>query len=194
MKKLIVLAFVAFAAVQSFAVGLGLRDAFIVGSLMGDADGNIGTGDAFTFEMLFPVNENFGIHTGAGIEYAMYDFDVDDYNDYHRYIMYVDMSIPVLARLNFTPGFFMDLGVNLGLNLTTLSWVEYGSRSTDAESIDEASGFNVDFAAGMGYVFKFGLGIDGRITYGLTNVFDLDNVDSNRFGIQIGLSYWFKQR
>ncbi|MCQ2053914.1 MAG: PorT family protein [Fibrobacter sp.] len=199
MKKILFIAVIAFAAVQSFAVGLGLRDALIIGGLTGDADDFAGTGDVFTFEMLFPINDVVAIHPAVGFEYASYDASYEEYDGWYTrsatsYLAYIDMSMPVMVRFNITPGLFAEGGVNIGLNLFTISWYEYGNYDSDAEIVDEANSLNVDLAFGAGYVFGFGLGIDGRFTYGLTNIIDEDGSDAGRFGVHIGISYWFKKR
>lgn len=199
MKKILFIAVIAFAAVQSFAVGLGLRDALIVGGLTGDADDFVGTGDAFTFEMLFPINDVVAIHPAVGFEYVSYSASFDGDNgwysySYTDYIAYVDLAMPVLVRFNITPGLFAEAGVNVGVNIATVGWIEYDDYDSDAEIIDNANSLNLDLAFGAGYVFGFGLGIDGRFTYGLTNIIDEDGSDAGRFGVHIGISYWFKKR
>lgn len=205
MKKLIVLAFIAFAAVQSFAVGLGLRESIIVGGGTGDdhvwggAAGSeyFGVGDAFTFEMYFPITSTFGIHPAAGFEYGMYSYEEDGYDATTYSYIYLDLTLPVMARFYIIPGLFAEAGFNFGLNMVSAILADYDDDSS-AETIDEANPLNIELAVGAGYVFPFGLSLDMRFCYGLTDVLDVknfkgDNVDFGRFGVHIGLSYWFKR-
>lgn len=192
MKKLLTLAVVAFTAVQSFAIGLGIRDATVVGGLTGDFDDYSGYGSALTFEMLFPITDMISVHAGAGFDLVGLTYSTDYSGDYN--LMYLDLSVPAMARFNITPGFFAEAGLNFGLNCGTWSWVDDDGETSDVESVDAANSLKVDLAIGAGYVFGFGLGLDGRFTYGLTDTFDYSNADSGRWGIHFGISYWFKKR
>jgi len=202
MKKVLILALVAFAAVQSFAVGLGVRDAYVVGGMTGDYDDFGGSGDALTFEMLFPVNSLLGVHVGAGVEFASYSAEGESASAFgvtvssaDTYLLYFDFSVPVMARFNIASGFFAEAGLNLGLNLGTWGWVDIDD--SDVESVDDASAFNVDLAVGAGYIFNFGLGLDARFTYGLTDAVETKvlnkTISGGRYALQFALSYWFKR-
>jgi len=207
MKKVLILAFIAITAVQSFAIGLGVRGVFFVGSMTGDMDEYVGSGEILSFETLIPINEYLSVHPALGVEAAEHVNDKTEgffstTNEYH--LSYFDLSIPVMARFNFTPNIFAEAGLNFGINLYTEAWSKVGSEETDHKSVDDAGVFNVDFAFGGGYIFDFGLFLDLRISYGLTNSvenfvdFTVDNQvvskSGGRYAVQFGVGYWFKLR
>lgn len=188
MKKVLVILAIAFAAVQSYAVvGLGLRDAIIIGSYTGDdLKDYSGTGDVFTFDVNIPVTDLISIHPGLGFSYATL---INTKGNFDTEIDYIDLSLPVMVRFNIVKGFFAEIGPAFDLNLLTTF-----DNGFDTDDLDDANSMNIGLAIGAGYVFGFGFGIDGRLNYGLNDSFDPEygSCDAARFGFQIGLSYWFK--
>lgn len=162
-----------------------------------DLDGILkeaGTNSGVTFEMLIKMNEQLAIHPAIGINFDLYEATVkyEESDGYFHYYGSVDenlilfnLQLPILARYNFTPGFFAEAGLQADFNLIS----SYGIDG-DYESIKkDVSACDFGVAVGAGYTFWFGLGIDGRFIFGLTDTFDRPEASQTRF--QIGLS-WMK--
>lgn len=89
------------------------------------------------------------------------------------------LQLGVLAKLNVTKKFFVQVGPQVGVNVTEK---------------DDNDFYNYDFSAvgGIGYMITDNFAVDARYGYGLSNVFDNafgeNNEASNRY-FQLGLSY-----
>lgn len=173
-----------------FNEGIGMFSGKHIGGLLDE----VGTNTGVSFEMLIKINEQLSIHPAVGINFDLYEgtWESETDNGYHYYYSSVDedlilfnLQLPVLVRYNFTPGFFAEAGLQAGLNLIS----SYGIDG-DYESIEEnVNSCDFGIAVGAGYTFWFGLGIDGRFIFGLTDTFDRPEASQTRF--QIGLS-WMK--
>jgi Outer membrane protein beta-barrel domain len=89
-------------------------------------------------------------------------------NNLHlRYI-----SIPVMAKLRFTGGFYIEAGPEVSLNVSSSAWEDQSVK-------DVTNNAELGAAAGIGYQSPMGLGVSLRYTVGLTAV---DNTTDVRWG------------
>ncbi len=80
-------------------------------------------------------------------------------NDLHlRYI-----SLPLMAKLRFTGGFYMEAGPQVSLNVSSSAWEDQSVRNLTNNA-------ELGAAAGIGYQSPIGLGVSLRYTVGLTTV------------------------
>ena len=118
--------------------------------------------------------------------------------------LYID--IPVVARINPVPNFFIDAGAYLGINLSASATREVESLGMEeTEDIDGDMKSTVDFGliAGLGYSITDKLDINFRAVFGLKNMIDMDKfgssaVDSDdsepSYGSSYGSSYYGIER
>jgi hypothetical protein len=73
------------------------------------------------------------------------------------------ISLPLMAKLRFTGGFYLEAGPQVSLNVSSSAWEDQSVRQLTN---------NAEFgaAAGIGYQSPIGLGVSLRYTAGLTTV------------------------
>lgn len=80
-------------------------------------------------------------------------------NDLHlRYL-----SLPLMAKLRFTGGFYLEAGPQVSLNVSSSTWEDQSVRNLTNNA-------ELGAAAGIGYQSPIGLGVSLRYTVGLTTV------------------------
>jgi hypothetical protein len=82
------------------------------------------------------------------------------------------VSLPLMAKLRFTGGFYIEAGPEVSLNVSSSTWEDQSVKNVtnDAE---------LGAAAGIGYQSPIGLGVSLRYNVGLTTV---DNSSDARWG------------
>ena len=131
-------------------------------------------------------------------------------------LLYVD--IPVVARINPVPNFFIDAGIDLGINVSA-SVTAKALGVEDSKDIDSDMKSTVDFGfvVGLGYSVTDKIDINFRTAIGLTDMVDMqkafnkvgsddddryydedddDDDDAPSFGFknlrfQLGVTFWF---
>ena len=82
------------------------------------------------------------------------------------------VSLPLMAKLRFTGGFYMEAGPQVSLNVSSSAWEDQSVRHlTNSAELGAAAGF--------GYQSPIGLGVSLRYTVGLTTV---DNTSDATWG------------
>lgn len=81
------------------------------------------------------------------------------------------MSIPVMAKVRFTGGFYLETGPEINFNVSHSTWEDQSVRSLTNSS-------EFAWGLGLGYQSPVGLGIGLRYNVGLTKV---DNVDQSQW-------------
>ncbi len=124
-------------------------------------------------------------------------------------VTFLNLDIPILARLQVIQPVFFEIGPLLSFNLSASYFSEMKSSSsltfTQEEDIDESSVFEFGLVFGVGKKLDIGTGLDVnfRFILGLTNTYE-DNLN-NIFGVelpsidrdnktmmfQLGATYWF---
>jgi hypothetical protein len=79
------------------------------------------------------------------------------------------VSFPLMAKLRFTGGFYVEAGPEVNVNVSTANW-ENQSVKQLTNNAELAAG------AGIGYQSPIGLGVSLRYNAGLTNVDNTSNV------------------
>ena len=104
--------------------------------------------------------------------------------EYDAKVSYVNIPVMVLVNLG---GFYIEGGPQVGFKV---------SEDVPEQTIEEfAKSTDLSAALGLGYETKFGLGISGRYTIGLSKVGDFESADIDpdfkNSVIQLGLYYTF---
>ncbi|MBQ3714370.1 MAG: outer membrane beta-barrel protein [Fibrobacter sp.] len=154
---------------------------------------------------MFAITPEFAIHAGLGIEYRYFSFDIRDTvnamgvsttggwtaesseNEDMDYS--VGLSIPLMARYFLFDGFYGELGTIIDINFFEKFKPYFTDEYVD---ISEQNTLNVGIGGGVGYIFSFGLEINGMFTYGLTNLYS--NADWVGHRIYLNVAYWFNYR
>ncbi len=71
------------------------------------------------------------------------------------------VSIPVMAKLRFTGGFYVEAGPEVSVNVSSSSWEDQSVKNLTNNA-------ELGAAAGIGYQSPIGLGVSLRYTVGLT--------------------------
>lgn len=106
------------------------------------------------------------------------------------------LSIPVLAKIYFTPELYLEVGPQLGFLLSAKSIYEIsfqGVEETEEEVIDEGLE-SIDFGLGFGggYFFTDNLFLGARYNLGLTNIdAETDEITVKNSVINVSLGYRF---
>jgi Outer membrane protein beta-barrel domain len=73
------------------------------------------------------------------------------------------VSLPLMAKLRFTGGFYIEAGPQVSLNVSSSSWEDQSVKNLTNTA-------ELGAAAGIGYQSPIGLGVGLRYTVGLTTV------------------------
>jgi hypothetical protein len=82
------------------------------------------------------------------------------------------VSIPLMAKLRFTGGFYVEAGPEVSLNVSSSAWEDQSVKNVTNNA-------ELGAAAGIGYQSPIGLGVSLRYTVGLTTV---DNTNEATWG------------
>jgi len=82
------------------------------------------------------------------------------------------VSLPVMAKLRFTGGFYIEAGPEVSLNVSSSTWEDQSVKNVTNNA-------ELGAAAGIGYQSPIGLGVSLRYTAGLTTV---DNTNEATWG------------
>ena len=153
------------------------------------------TGYAFGVNLRVPFNRVISLHTGLAFQVNMYDYTIElAREEWNQENLFLNLQLPILARFNFTPGFFAEAGLDMQFNLLAQHYDESGEDSKlidEWDDIENWNAFQMGPSFGLGYTMWFGLEFGGRFTWGLFDSFDkgLDDLSPIRF--QIDITYWF---
>jgi hypothetical protein len=82
------------------------------------------------------------------------------------------ISLPLMAKLRFTGGFYIEAGPQVSLNVSSSAWEDQSVKNLTNSA-------ELGAAAGIGYQSPIGLGVSLRYTVGLTTV---DNTNAATWG------------
>ncbi len=190
MKKIILFAILAMFTSGAFAQGLGFgaRISYQSESMMGDgaeyfADETVSSGFAAGASLLYHFSEMMALRTGLEFQLNEYSWTKGK-TDFS--LLFMNLDIPVLARINFTRGLFMEAGLDMAINMLAQG---YDSVIDEWNDVDGWNTFQMGPSIGMGYTMWFGLEFSGRMTYGLLE--PGEDADFRPFRFQIDIAYWF---
>lgn len=97
------------------------------------------------------------------------------------------LNVPIMLQWKSAGGFFLETGPQAGFLVS--------ASEDDVDADDEFDKFDLTWGAGLGYLSRIGLGINGRYNLGLTNAANDENTavtgKMKNNVIQIGLVYHF---
>ncbi|WP_142683216.1 porin family protein [Chitinophaga polysaccharea] len=97
------------------------------------------------------------------------------------------INVPVMVQYSIVPEFYLEAGPQVGF--LTAAKVKSGDVTVDIKDNMQSVDFGLGF--GFGYKFDMGLGVSGRYNFGLTKVYDSDQVDSKNSVAQVGVFFTF---
>ena len=173
----------------SLGVGAGANMSGLVGVTTSDPSMKemlIGANAGLLFQIRFlPRNNRSGAESGILAIQPEVRFSMQGGKSQGKQLGLTYLSIPVMIQVYPTAGLYLEVGPVVNLNI---------GHSPDDITLD-GKGYNLtglkanDFmvAAGIGYLFDFGLGIGVRYNHGLKQ---LDpNLPMRNYCVQAGLSY-----
>jgi len=186
MKKINLLLLVLIAAFgftgQAQSLHFGVKGGANFASLTGsDADGLDGrTSFHFGGVVVIGISEKFAVqpelvYSSQGFKISEFGFDGTGKLDY--------INIPILADINLSSGFSLQVGPQIGFNITDKFEIEGQSESLDAESID------FGLAGGAQFKMESGLFFQARYAMGLSDVASDGTIKNSVFSLSIG--YFF---
>ena len=198
MKKILFIAMLSILASATFAQGLGLgaRLSYQSEGMVGDeaeyfADEAVSSGYALGADVLYHFSEKLALRTGVDFMAHIYSWTEGSGKselDHGHLLMY--LNAPVLARFNFTRGFFAEAGLDINFNVVSKSYYEdLIGDDLNWDDIENWNTFQMGLSAGFGYTMWFGLEFSCRTTYGLLE--PMENADFRPLRFQIDISYWF---
>lgn len=203
MKKILMaVAVLAAFATSAFAQGvnLGANISYQSEGMVGDnakqfADDQVSSGFAAGLYVRLPFSQLISLRTGL-------DFQLNSYSYTQKYLtkeydqsnFFLNLQLPLLARFNFTPGFFLEAGLDMQFNLLAQHYneaLEDVPGEDEWNEIKDWSVFGMGPTVGVGYTMWFGLEFNARYTYGLISAYDKDGMTLNPMRFQIDIAYWF---
>ncbi|MDO6760615.1 porin family protein [Tamlana sp. 2_MG-2023] len=181
-KLLLVIAVVLFGTVnlhaQDFQFGIkgGLNFATITGdnTLKSDMVTAFHVGGMLEI----PISEKFSVQPEILFSGAGYSFE-----DNITALNYLD--IPIIAKYYVTKGLSLEAGPQIGFLLS--------AKTEDLDVRDAYDNVNLSLATGVGYKLDNGLHFGARYNFGLTSMYNLNDIDDkNTIGVfQLSVGYFF---
>lgn len=179
-----------------FGLKAGVNLASIGGDDTEDVDGRTGFHVGAVAE--FMLNEQFGIQ--PELLYSMQGAETEDSEsgfDY-RYELKLDyISLPILAKYKFTPGFSVHLGPQVSYLLSAEAEYEESFGGQTISGTEDMKDFtnDIDFgvAGGLGYQLDMGVFFNARYYLGLSNINEEGDSDysqqNNVFQLSVGYMF-----
>jgi hypothetical protein len=144
-----------------------------------------------------PLSDRFSIQ--PEVLYSSQGFDIqqnDNGDDVEYQLDYI--QVPILAKIYLVKGLNVEVGPQFGFKTNEEIDTDPTSDGGDFDIDSDASAvkdFDTSIAAGVGYKFDNGFFINGRYTYGLTDIFKDDSIFQNAEGKnavwQVGVGFMF---
>lgn len=140
--------------------------------------------------MIAMINDKFGIQPellysmqGSKLEFPLFGYDYVTSFNY--------LSIPVLARYNFTDRFSAQVGPQFGFLMSAEVEANDGNQTTTTDVKDDYKAMDISGALGGEFEIVGGLGAGIRYIFGLTKINEDDDSDGKvkNSNIQIYLKY-----
>ena len=139
---------------------------------------NYGQGGALTIDAAIEVASNFYLHVAAGLDYRWFDDfgvlkiecdgDCGGYWNGYNETSFLYLELPLLTQWR-TSALFLEIGPVIDL-LLVKDEDYFAPSKYRAERCYEDNRFGAGISAGVGHIFSFGLFVDVRVTYQLTDV------------------------
>ncbi|ULQ57915.1 PorT family protein [Flavihumibacter rivuli] len=193
MKKILLLSFLAFMGYLANAqVQFGAKAGVNFSTLVGDDSEGAKTHTSFYGGAFARFSINESIKFQPELVYSALGTKADD-QDVSGEFRFGYITVPIMFQYHTPGGFFGETGPQLGFLVN--SKVE--SEGTSVDFKDYTKSFDFNWAFGLGYQLKSGLGFNARYCLGLSKVIDGEalieqEVDTKNSVIQVGLFYVFK--
>lgn len=119
---------------------------------------------------------------GSKVSASILGTEVRDEWDFHY------INVPVMLQLQSRGGLFVETGPQVGFLLSA-------KDEDDTDLKEDMKKTDFGWGAGIGYLSRIGLGINGRYNFGFSNIYDEDAAgDEGKYKnrtIQLGLVYHF---
>ena len=128
------------------------------------------------------VDDDYGYSEYSGYSSSQYQKAMNLMYSMKATFSFLYIDIPVVARINPVPNFFIDAGAYLGINVSASATAEVESVGYEyTEDLDSDMKKTMDFGliAGLGYSVTDKIDIYFRAVFGLTNMIDMDKVGSH---------------
>ena len=133
-----------------------------------------------------PLSERFSIQ--PEVLYSAQGFDMvrrNDNEDVEHQLDYI--TVPVMAKLYLIDGLALEVGPQFGFVVNES--IDFGSTETEIYN-DNRNDF--DLSAGLGASYKFNkFFLYGRYNAGLTDIYDVENVQAKNSVVQAGIGLLF---
>ncbi len=204
MKKLILLAIVAMAAVSVYAqdVQFGVRGGLNLSteSKYKNISGNDAESPDFRTGLHigglvnWAINERFELE--ADLLYSMQGYkdkvnveaEQSLANKNYKVTSHY-LALPIAAKVNIVNGFYVECGPQFGYLLSKKDKLE-GFETENSFTSDNTKKFDFGIFGGLGYKFENGVFVDARYIHGLTGTSKVFDGGKNR-NIQVSLGYLF---
>lgn len=190
-KFILAVLIVAGAAFAQLQVHVGGRAAVNFGTIWGDNTSVAKWGVGFNAGAIAktPINPMIDFVSGLEVELRRFSVDWFLYDDWSFAFWYID--VPLLARININPQFFVDAGLNLGFNVVALETTESLGHST-TDDVDGSQTVDLGFMVGAGFNVIPKLDVNVRALLSITNMISYgDDFASKNLRFQAGVTYWF---
>lgn len=187
-KKVLLAALIVTSAVFA-QVHVAGRVAFNFGTVWGDHTEGYDWGAGFNAGALTKIDVTPTIAFVPGVEVELRRIANEDFGvEYSSNLWYIDL--PLLARFAINPQFFVDAGLNLGVNVIAKMTTKINGHEESGD-IENMNTIDLGLVAGVGYTVIPNLDINVRLNVGLSNMVDDSEVGSKNLRFQAGVSYWF---
>jgi len=201
MKKtflLVAIAIMGFSAnsVAQESWGFGIKGGINFSTVTGDYFDDPDSRTAFNVGVLaeIPIANRFSIqpevlYSAQGYDFASIDqdniFDTDDNIEYQ--LDYI--QVPVLAKVYVLDGLSIQAGPSFNFNVNEELDFSPTEDGGEIELSDQVNDFEMGGAAGLEYKLNNGFFIQGRYSYGFTEVFDGSDAHNSVWQASIGYQF-----
>lgn len=213
----------AFAATPQKPLELGARLGANLMYLITDSEvdpypSNAAFGGSLSFDVAYGLTSRLFIHSGIGLDYRLFmTYESEDAtlpgcvenceretcSENYEYFMGLFVEMPLLLQWRVPGVVFVEAGPVFSVLVATKGYGPVSGTPDSVEDLNNALG--VSLAVGIGHKFNFGLSLDFRVFYLLTDLLDADafghfDLDGkfvpygsyyNLLKFQIGVGYWF---
>lgn len=176
---------------QTKKVEFGVRSGLTVSTVVGeDEDFDTPKGRAsFYMGGLVELHLTDRFSLQPEIFYSGQGFDLDDeFDEFDAEFQVGYLQFPVLVKLYIFDGFSLQAGPQFGIKLHEEADYDLFDRGGDVET-DAFDDFDFQLTGGASYKFDFGLFVEARATFGLTEV--IEDSEVHNFVFSTGVGYKF---
>ena len=176
---------------QTKKVEFGVRSGLNVSTVVGeneDFDTPKGRVSGYIGGLVeFHLTDRFSLQPEVFYSGQGFDLD-DDFNEFDAEFQVGYLQFPVLAKFYIIQGLSVQAGPQFGIKLHEEADYDLFDRGGDVET-DAFEDFDFQFTGGAAYTFDFGLFVEVRAAFGLTEV--IEDSEAHNFVFSTGVGYKF---